>query len=128
MHVGDTMHASIDVHGTKTAHVDAATLTTAVLDHHDVTVLGLRAATRTLSGGGTSHTDARSDDGSVPHTVHDVVGTVERVAFDVGAPYPRAGSITSDDVSTVTPTTSGPIMARTRAVIDFDGTSIVTLT
>jgi hypothetical protein len=124
-----TMRAVIDVQGTRTVSTADGNVTTSVVDHRELVVGGLHASARTISGTSTSHRDVGGTDPGVPHSVQDAVGDLQNIVVDDSAPWPRAGAMMSSDVTTVD--ASGPTPSKTlrsRSTIEFDGTSIVTIT
>jgi hypothetical protein len=124
-----TMRAVIELRGRRTGPAaDDGSATTAVAGHYEMLASGLRTGTLTLSGDVASHYDFGASGGGVPHSVSDAVGAIRGVLFDDGARWPRAGTITGSEVtSVVKPGEGQPTTSRSASSVAFDGTSVVTI-
>ena len=124
-----TIRALVDRRGTRQAQTGDGTATTAVVEHHEMLVGGLRSGTLTFSGTVTSHYDFTRDGAVAQRSTQDIVGATTNVLFDDGAPWPRAGAITSSDVTTVVPLGAmSPNVTLSHSLLEFDGTSVITVT
>jgi hypothetical protein len=122
------MRTVIDLRGRRGATADAAGVVTDVVARHEILVSGLQSAARTFSGTAASHYETGANAASAPRTVQDVVGATMNVVFDTGARWPRSGTITTSEVTTLfTPGAMAPTTSRSHAVVEFDGTSVVTV-
>jgi hypothetical protein len=122
------MRVAIDARGTRTTTNGDARAVTTLVEQRDLLVGGLRTDELTVSGTTAARRDLVGSGGVVPRVLHDLVGRLSGVRIARGGRWPVAGTVSTSDVSVVERPGAPPLTSRGSSSLEFDGTSIVTLT
>lgn len=124
-----SVRALLDVNGTTPLFSTSAPTTGAIHHHSDVTLSGLRSATRTLNGTSTDRDTITSSSAVTSRFITDLASTATNVVLPSGgAKYPASGTITSDATIKTEIGSQQTSSTTVHAVITFDGSSSAALT